>query len=250
MRDPTTVIFSFPELRCQVGWLVSHVTGQVIQAGCGRWACANCGPRMVRRFRKRIAAQRSVYLATFTLEGGSRATPEGIRRLNAGWRVWLRWLRRQEGRKIPFSWVNEQGARAGNLHKHALIDCSRISYRAARRAVVRAHLGRVVDFRRVRDSGAQGYISKYLAKGLGVAWPRFARRCQTTAPNVREPGWYFIKNRLAPTRRRAEPDVQLSSINEVEANEQLPLALIRLGKTASLTTAERSNLEHLFDDDS
>lgn len=187
---------------CQIGVFVNTLTGEVRWCPCGRWRCTDCGKRNVARFLARVRHRHWYYLATFTLEGDGAASKENIKRLNAGWRTWLRWAQRQQRRKFAFTWVNEQGSKSGRLHKHVLLDSGRIGYRAARAAVVRNHLGRVVDFQRVRSTGASGYIAKYLTKTLTVEWPRYTRRCQTTEPRPEpEEGWTLYRRDTAWQRR-------------------------------------------------
>lgn len=167
---------------CAIGLFYSRETGEAWPAPCGRWNCVDCGPRKARRFQKRIAPPRWNYMITLTLEGDGTATPDNIKRLNGNWKVFKRWMQRTADLK-DFAWVNEQGKKHGRIHKHALVQSSRFSYLAARRAVKRAGFGTVCDFSRVRNQRAvRFYVSKYLTKSLSVVWPRYSRRCQTSLP--------------------------------------------------------------------
>jgi len=199
--NPTVnVIYALPAPRCQVGYFTNASTGEVVPARCGAWACPECGPRKVRRFAARVRRARGwSYFITLTLEGAAAPDCETIRYINRCWRTFKRWLQRNACVK-NWVWVNEVSPR-GRLHKHAMVACSRFDYSRARDAVVRAGFGSVCDFQRVRGAvRVASYIAKYLSKTLPRgAWPRYARRCQTSVPEARpEDVWLFKPKRLQP----------------------------------------------------
>lgn len=209
---------------CIVGCFVNRLTGEVMLCPCGSWRCDRCGRRNVGRFLKRIRGRTYSRMATITLEGDGRPSRENLRRLNAGWRTWKRWLDRTVGRKVAFTWVNEQGEKSGRLHKHVLLDIPRFDYRHARAAAVRNRLGRVIDFQKVRNFGAQSYVVKYLSKGLGVEWPKYTRRCQTTEPRPQsQEGWEFYKHDR-PSGKVSAADNWRDEINERWLNDLIESA--------------------------
>ena len=210
---------------CQacVGVFVNTTTGEIIPARCKKWSCKTCGPRRARRFIARVS--RAPHYSYFVTLTAPRDFPEylasaHVRRVNASWRSWLQWLKREVGVR-DVSWVLERGTRTGHLHRHALISTRKsFSYSRARAALVRSGHGAVCDFKPIRlsQSGrAARYMGKYMAKGEPekFTFPRYARRSQTTVPDLKSAcqDVYLFEGRPdSPWRRRAEPKSPL--INE------------------------------------
>lgn len=172
-----------PWVPCQVGFFTSLNTGEMFVARCKRWACAECGPRRVRRFVKRIAPAAWRYMVTLTVLGDDGVPhADNIKKLNHRWRSFSRWLKRNYGLH-NYVWVNERGELHGRLHKHVLVESDYIEYGEAQEAAKRDGLGKV-NFRPVESQRkARWYVSKYLSKSLdGKQWPKCSRRCQTTVP--------------------------------------------------------------------
>ncbi len=181
---------------CSIGTFVSKATGEVRPAPCGSWNCIDCGPRKARRFLRRISPPQWSYMVTLTLAGSGEPSKENIQSINAHWRVFKRWLERTT-KLTDFTWVNEQGKLHSRLHKHALVKCGRISYHAARRAILRAGFGPVCDFKPVRTQrAARFYVSKYLSKSLPVRWPKYSRRCQTSIAAPKSDGSWTLQKTL------------------------------------------------------
>lgn len=189
---------------CRVGTFVNPRTGQEVPARCKSWYCVECGPRRVRRWQRRLSSRRWGYLITLTVAGplAGAATKENIYAINRSWRTFSRWLKRNAGLG-HYAWTNEQGETSGRLHKHVIVESSRIDYKAARAAITRAGLGQVCDFAKINSQrGAMRYITKYLAKHLdnGCPWPKFARRAQTALPEEKS-GEVWLFNRLEVRHR-------------------------------------------------
>jgi hypothetical protein len=241
-----------PALRaapCQVGWLTNTTTGEVIPAKCKAWVCPDCGPRRARAYRKRIEPIGWTYLLTFTLEGpewaanrgkGTAYTREQVKEANRRWRMLRQWMRRNlEGRN--FVWVNELGERTGRLHRHCLLDVRRFQYARLRCAAIAAGFGRIMRFDKLRSTqGGCSYVTKYLTAGLGVRWPRGARRIQTSAPcAIPQDVWiYTALPKLAGklswwSERRI--DSEIARRNEVMESDRMR----GLGETLNLTLKEK-----------
>ena len=224
---------SFGATTCQVGWLTNAGTGEVVPALCKCWSCQTCGPRRVRAFIRRVAPHPVSYFVTLTAAGSGEASAENIKQFNRSFRSWKQFLARHCGVE-SYTWVNEQGAKTGRLHKHLMVKTRRrMKYSSARSALVRCGLGKVCDFQLVRCSNQRtisSYVSKslvsgYLAKNLSAnAWPKGARRVQTTHPRPKPSGiWIysplptFYRESLRHQRMEAERIATLNDRDEREA---------------------------------
>ena len=211
-------------VRCQVGFLAHLTKRTFLRVGCGKWSCPLCGPRKVRRFRRRIEARRWQRLVTLTQPADvGEPTREHVRAQARAWArlrhelrrryglsdyVWVReqaraWARlRHDLRRLyglsDYVWVREQAPATRRLHLHLLIRSGYIPQRALSRLAARAGFGAVCDIRRVRGRGGPAYVSKYLAKDAASArWPRYTRRAQTSVRDSRcqasDSGWRFYR---------------------------------------------------------
>lgn len=170
------------------GYFWNPLTGLVQHAPCKKWSCPACGPRAARRFIARVMrTPRFTYFITLTSkpDGVPGTSAAQVKKFNACWRSWLRWLKREAGVN-HVTWTLERGSKTGHLHRHALIDTNRsFSYKRARASLVRTGHGAVCDFKPSRSqhssrAGAR-YLGKYLAKHLeNTPWPKYSRRCQTS----------------------------------------------------------------------
>lgn len=202
---------------CQalVGNYFCESTGLLLPARCKKWSCKFCGPRRARRWIARIRrAARVDYFITVTARPHGAVTRELVKKFNASWRSWLQWLKR-ELKVGDVSWTLEQGSKSNHLHRHALIQTGRsFSYKRARAALIRSGHGAVCKFVPIKSSrsatAGAGYIAKYLGKSLGehsTQWPRYARRAQTSVPDLTEPSAFdftFIKKPSIDWKRREE----------------------------------------------
>jgi hypothetical protein len=188
---------------CQgvAGNFVNTETGEITNARCKKWSCKSCGPRKARRFVARVLrTPRFTYFVTLTAKPhGEYLDAATVRRFNGSWRSWRQWLKREAG-VGDVTWVLERGGKSGHLHRHALIETGRsFSYKKARAALVRCGMGAVCDFKpiKVAQSAAAGarYLGKYLGKSLAdhqTDFPRYARRAQTSSPDIRLPCPVFL----------------------------------------------------------
>ncbi|HEY6299315.1 MAG TPA: hypothetical protein VIW95_06690 [Candidatus Binatus sp.] len=180
---------ALPTLPCVVGFVTSQSTGERRAIGCGSWACPDCGPKKVWKWRNRISYTWRYFITlTIANDGCDDGAPTiaNVMRINQAWGKFRRWLRAHCDLR-EYAWVNELGERTERLHKHVVIDSGYLDYTAGsrfRKAIERAGLGPWVRVERVRSqAGSAHYLTKYLSKGLGNRrWPRYARRAQTTRP--------------------------------------------------------------------
>lgn len=144
--------------------LVDTVT--VVSLKCRCWRCENCGEERRNALIKRIKAGEPDLFLTFTIRGGTGATPLENRALLA-WavnQVIRRIKRRYKLKSFPYVVVVE-AHKSGEPHVHML---------ARARYVDQAWLSKQweeltgafrVDVRRIQDRGRAGaYVAKYLAK--------------------------------------------------------------------------------------
>jgi len=133
-------------------------------------------------------------MVTFTT--GEQPTAESIKLLNARAREFRRLFQKYVAPIYGWTWVNETGPRGQHVvHKHLLLatDNKWLDWRGGATRDLNSNLHHLVDragfaglwrhFDVIKGDGdVAGYVSKYLAKELKVEYPRYARRCMTTAP--------------------------------------------------------------------
>lgn len=161
---------------------------------CGRYSCAPCGRKKVRKISERFSRLRPTALLTFSLPRSAWATRENIRELQNGQRALFRWMKRHNLIEA-YGWVREEGAprpecvcapslqgcicgaNGRQLHRHVLLRVPErkgfrrgwLPYRRLQAAAKRCGLG-TLDFQPIRDRvGAARYVSKYLSKSVGAA---------------------------------------------------------------------------------
>ena len=166
---------------CQypVGLATDRGTGEQFRVACGRWSCDICGPRRVRRVRRRLREKSFTKFITLTSPGSTIAEQSAaINRfcgsLRRGWRD--RGRRHRTGMSSYF-WAREVGVN-GVLHLHMLVDMRYLHQRSLSRLAVRSGFGRVVDIRSLRGVKIAGYVTKYATKNLAGQFPRSTRRFQ------------------------------------------------------------------------
>jgi hypothetical protein len=195
----------------------------------------------------RIAQRSWSLFLTITIDGDGSLSNTNFRRLSKGWSNVKRWLRRNGYKVSDTTWVRERGEHGTRrLHQHVLIAGETyISVRRLRNALRRNGLGRWCHVSRIKTQRqARRYVAKYLGKTLDrSAWPRYARRCQTSIPRSRaEPGRFlFEKRRRFVRARQADNDRMARALvrDEMECERiiaadhdwpQLPLSLTKKEK--------------------
>jgi hypothetical protein len=184
------------EQRCRNprGSLHSRKLVKVVRLGCGRWKCRPCArgkAAMVRDRFKRVLWVRQPAMVTLTAARIDEAdpTPKAMAAFARRAASFRRWVARRYG-KFQWAWVREIaprkplcvchemlacrcGAGGGRLHVHMLWDARYVPQAVLSAAAERAHLGPVLDVRRVSGARAARYVSKYLVKG--AQHPAFLR---------------------------------------------------------------------------
>lgn len=179
--------------------------GEAFAKGCGKLSCPVCAPRKLRRYRARLARTDWMRMLTLTMPAVTDVPPGGdvlevgIRNQAAAWSVLRRWLKRNVELK-EYVWAREVTKASEvrpNLHMHVLLNSEYIPTKISRGsksllndAIARAGFGPTFKINKVR--GAIGYVTNYVSKCTQFL-PRYARRFQTTVPDLRprDNGWTF-----------------------------------------------------------
>ena len=204
---------------CQVGWFVSPA-GEAFRALCGKLTCEVCAPRKLRRYRERLGRVTWSKMLTLTMPGNAAPLEAQIPAQAAAWRVLQRWLKRNANLK-EYTWCREATNLLSsriNLHMHVILNSDYVPTAISKRkhksllndAVIRAGFGSVFDITKVRGTGANYYVTKYVSKCTNV-FPRYTRRLQTNVPDVRprEPGWHFMGQRRFAGPQQADAEGML-----------------------------------------
>ncbi len=168
-----------PTVRSCGGYSIVGIDGEdasVFPLRCRRWRCGNCGPRLVRRARKRIQAGLGVGTVRFmTLTSAGGENPEqSLDKLTARWKRISNRIGRGYG---PFEYAAAVELQdRGSPHIHVAFRGSYIPFPWLARAAREVGFGRAVDVRRHR-SGLAGYLTKSLGPGTsGDLLPSHFRR--------------------------------------------------------------------------
>jgi hypothetical protein len=165
---------------CPNAWALRHrfvnmETGEVVRARCGSWSCLYCGPRKVDMWRQLVKAAEPTLFVTLTKVGTT--LKEASRTLTTV----LQYLRRgSKGRgkaKVGarpaypiqvFAVLEEhEDFEQNGFHWHLLVKgVDFLPYEVVKEALRSATGGRsyVVWVKRVKNSTAVGYVTKYLTK--------------------------------------------------------------------------------------
>jgi len=173
----TTLLF------CPNSWALRHrfinqETGEVRRARCDSWHCLYCGPRKVDGWRQIIKLTEPTLFVTFTQVG--HTVEEASRVLTTVMQFLRRGSRGKGPRKVgarpayPVEWFavlerHSDFERVG-FHWHVLVrGVEYIEHEHLREALSSATKGRsyIVHVERVQ-SGAVGYVTKYLTKDITV----------------------------------------------------------------------------------
>ena len=199
--EPKAPVNTLPP-SCQIGWFVSPA-GEAHRALCGKLTCPVCAPRKLRRYRARLGRVSWSKMLTLTMPAESAAMETSIAQQAAAWRVLQRWLKRNANLR-EYTWCRELTNAFGsrpNLHMHVIMNSDYVPTAISKRkhksllndAVVRAGFGSIFDIQKIKGSGANWYVTKYVSK-CTASLPRYARRLQTNVRDMRvgEPGWHYV----------------------------------------------------------
>jgi len=146
---------------------------------CRRWDCQDCGPRLVKKARKRLVAGNPTSFLTLTSRFGSHPTnAAAFRDLSLCINRLFKRLRRAYPRQtIEYALVWEK-TRKGWPHAHVLLRAPFIPHALISRHWRELTGAYVVDIRRVQSSQqAASYVSKYLTKSLDRPYRMKRYRC-------------------------------------------------------------------------
>jgi len=189
---------------CQIGWFVSPA-GEAFRALCNKLTCPTCAPRKLRRYRERLGRVTWSKMLTLTMPPDPAPLDVSIARQAASWRVLHRWLKRNANLK-EYTWAREctkLDTDRPNLHMHVIMNSDYVPTSISKRghksllndAIVRAGFGSVFDIKKIRGTGANHYVTKYVSK-CDQRLPRYTRRLQSNVPDLRpkESGWHYVSN--------------------------------------------------------
>ena len=176
----------------------------VFRPTCKTWACPSCADVNRRRWiATALHGVESLKSSGHNVDFLTLTSHERLRG-TASFRVWpLAWKKLQaryyyalpDGDPGAYLAVPERH-KDGSLHTHATITGG-LDERWWKDNARECGMGYMADVQEVNDLGVAGYVSKYLGKTMGEAWPKYKRRVNTsrswpTLPDLeQQPGWMF-----------------------------------------------------------
>jgi len=167
---------------------------------CRRWECPDCGPRLVKKARRRLIAGEPTSFLTLTCRPQDDTTPSAqFRKLSIAINHLFKRLRRHyPGQSIEYALVWEK-TRKGWPHAHLLLRAPFVPH-----ALISHHWRKltgsfVVDIRAVRTKGeAASYVAKYLTKNLDR--PYRMKRYRTSLHYSEAPPRFPLRDYLSIVR--------------------------------------------------